>query len=696
MRTLHGLLATGIIMGMSGCQAPTNGADRPHEIPDEVLVSLGTFHGEITPEGENRTWFEPTEVGRAALERQGVAIESLTSYNGPLTNARGTGAAGQIARATCGTAALSESCDTPYGAAAWLPSGFQTGADCGPIPAGRTACYRGDVELRPFLGREITNLYVRFYNFRNATDTSNIVPAPEMVAYGGAQVPGILSGGEAAGTVLRYGTLEIPPASTNLVDPPHQATVRRWYFAFPAGSGSFPLRYEFQILGTLSVPDAPAPYQASVTGVGDPTAEPVTQGCTTTNGHYTVLASEAALLPGHPAGTSQIYRVRRLTGAVDLISTTAAGGFSAGSARNPCITPDGSHIVFESDATDLVGAGDTNGTTDIFVRDTVASATSLVSRRGESLAASCGRGGGSTHPAISDDGRYVAFSSTCSSLCGGNDEATGCFTGRRQVYRFDTDTATLVGVSVRNGTSGDIGTTTRWGGAGTAWSAGTHNSHLGWISADGARVAFSSTASADGYLAPDATDTATRDVFVRVIDSNTTTRISDNLGGSTGSRNPHISADGLWVAFETASSAIVDSVTDGNDATDIVRCASSGGSCTYVSVAGADVGNGASSRPWLSRDGSLVAFESAATNVVAGDSNGQTDVFVRDVAAGATTLASRNAFGQAGDGPSSRPRFDASGRYVLYQSAANNIELDTAGTFDDDGSASDVFMIRRP
>lgn len=687
-----------LIAGSAGCTSPqfteTSAAD---PFDPSALVVLGTLHGETSAEG-TRFWYDAAEPNLAGVD--GLAIEELSGL--PRATGGGRGAPtvpGNIEFRTC-TPTTTPSCDEPYGASAWVAAEILEDSDprCGALPPGRTACAIFSAEMRNFRGVELTNVYLRLYDFVGGR-TSPTPGAPiDVVVYDGAEPTLGVDPTTVPGNLVRYGTLEKAPATVNVSEPLHQASLRTVRFAFPVGEGSSPISYSIQFLGTPASGVTPAPYQPSVTVRGNGTAEGVTQGCTSSSGDYTVLASEAALLPGHPAGTSQIYRVRRLTGAVELVSRTASGGFSSGHATNPCLTPDGEHVVFESDATDLTAAADTNGVADIFVRDMTGSgSTEIISARGELQAESCGRGGGSSHAAISDDGRYVAFSSTCASLCGGNDAATGCFTGRRQVYRFDRTTSTLIGVSVRSGTSGTIDGSTRWGGAGAAFSAGTHNSHFGWMSADGNRIVFSSTASGDGFLAPDASDTAIRDVFVRVIDGNVTTRISDNGGGAIGSRNPHISADGNYLAFETASTGIVAGATDDNDATDIVRCSTAGGSCVLVSrIDATNVANGPSARPWLSHDGSLVAFQSDATDLVAGDTNGATDIFVRNIAADTIALRSRNAQGGLGDGPSRSARFDPTGAYLLYESDANNIEADSAGNFDADSGASDVFVIRLP
>jgi len=92
-------------------------------------------------------------------------------------------------------------------------------------------------------------------------------------------------------------------------------------------------------------------------------------------------------------------------------------------------------------------------------------------------------------------------------------------------------------------------------------------------------------------------------------------------------------------------------------------------------------GNGPSTRPSLSQGGRYVAFESAATNLVAGDTNGVVDVFVRDNVAGVTERVSVASDGTQGDGPSRAPAISDDGRFVAFETDATNL---VAGDADDD------------
>lgn len=150
-------------------------------------------------------------------------------------------------------------------------------------------------------------------------------------------------------------------------------------------------------------------------------------------------------------------------------------------------------------------------------------------------------------------------------------------------------------------------------------------------------------------------------------------------GGASGGANgaslePVLSADGLVVAFQSDASNLV--AGDGNGATDVFVRDRRTGVTRLVSVTpdGLAGGNGPSWGPSLSADGRYVIFESRASNLVTNDFNGATDVFVRDLEAGVTRLVSINAAGTASaDGPSESPSISTNGRVVAFASNGANL-----------------------
>ncbi len=153
---------------------------------------------------------------------------------------------------------------------------------------------------------------------------------------------------------------------------------------------------------------------------------------------------------------------------------------------------------------------------------------------------------------------------------------------------------------------------------------------------------------------------------------------SGNQSNNTSS-SPSISGDGRYVAFQSAATNLVSGDTNGYY--DIfVRDTVSGTTVrANVSSAGAQATGGPSSSARISYDGRYVVFESGATNLVSSDTNGQDDVFVHDMQTGTTSLASVKANGTQEDATGASPDISADGRYVTFQSAATNLVSGVSG-----------------
>jgi Tol biopolymer transport system component len=202
------------------------------------------------------------------------------------------------------------------------------------------------------------------------------------------------------------------------------------------------------------------------------------------------------------------------------------------------------------------------------------------------------------------------------------------------------------------------------------------------LSADGQTIGFASTAA--GFIPGDANG-ATRDVFTFNVTTGERRLISSAPGGANGSSSsPVLSADGTRVAFVSTASNLAGG--DGNGAADVF-VTDRDGAVTRVSVAagGADP-NGPSSDPDISADGRFVVFESAASNLVDGDTDGVADVFVRDLQTQTTSLVSSARGGGPADGASGSPAISASGAFVSFASKATNL---VAG---DGNGVGDVFV----
>jgi hypothetical protein len=208
----------------------------------------------------------------------------------------------------------------------------------------------------------------------------------------------------------------------------------------------------------------------------------------------------------------------------------------------------------------------------------------------------------------------------------------------------------------------------------TSGATGNGNSDKFHFTPDCRYVVFQSDAT---DLVPNDSNGST-DVFVRDLVNGTTTLVSVNSAGTgpgnAGSDNATITPDGRYVVFESSATNLVANDTTGGInvfVRDLVA-----GTTTLVSVnqAGTGPGNSSAQDASISDDGRYVAFDSSASNLVNGDDNGASDVFVRDLVAGTTTLVSVNSAGTgSGNGASQYPALSGDGRHVVFQSAAGNL-----------------------
>src|SRR5581483_8861709 len=144
------------------------------------------------------------------------------------------------------------------------------------------------------------------------------------------------------------------------------------------------------------------------------------------------------------------------------------------------------------------------------------------------------------------------------------------------------------------------------------------------------------------------------------------TRVNVSSSGTQANNDSHyrpsLSADGRYVTFQSTASNLV--AGDTNSADDIFLRDTQTGTTTRISVnSGGTQGNNDSLFPSISADGRYVAFDSLATNLVAGDTNGSSDVFVRDTQTRTTTRISVSSGGTEGKVDSYRLSISADGRY---------------------------------
>lgn len=373
---------------------------------------------------------------------------------------------------------------------------------------------------------------------------------------------------------------------------------------------------------------------------------------TSSAGRYVAFQSNASTLVANDTNGADDIFVRDLKkGTTTRVSLSSSGGEASGNSRHPAISADGRYVVFNSRAENLV-AEDNNGFWDIFVRDTVAGTTTRVS------VDSAGKQSNnhSRHAAISDDGMYIAFQSTASSLVAGDTN------GVRDVFVHNRITGVTSRVSVANSGGQSNGVSGEGWGADLSWASRPA------ISADGRYIAFQSDAT--NLVSGDTN--AAGDVFVRDVVGGTTIRASLGLDGKQnvgGSSQPTISDDGRHVGFVLRINAHLFYVFEVHLRDTVAR------TTTVINGTARSI---AATHPTISGDARFIAWEQLEPSTLQGGFYGHR-VYVKDEKLNTTRLASATNF----QAPSTEPNYDINfaigrqhpalsgdGRYVAFASAA--------------------------
>jgi hypothetical protein len=372
------------------------------------------------------------------------------------------------------------------------------------------------------------------------------------------------------------------------------------------------------------------------------------------DGRYIVFSSNATnLVEGDSNSHVDVFVRDRETGKTTRVSVASDGTQGDGSSDRAAVSASGRFVVFRSLATNLVN-DDNNGEGDVFVHDRETAMTTRVS-----VASDGGEADGqSSISRISADGRLIVFTSTATNLVEGDSNQTS------DVFVHDRETGMTTRVSVTSdGVQAD-------GGSGRPA-----------VSADGRFVIFRSFAT--NLVDDDTNDTS--DVFVHDRATGMTTRVSEASDGTQGdgsSLSSAVSANGRFVVFDSLASNLV--AADNNGYQDVFVHDRQTGTTTRVSVTpGGGDPNAGSNEPAISANGRFVAYSSVASNLVDGDTNTSVDVFVRDRQLGTTTRVSVSGAGVDGNGPSEVATISADGRFVGFDSAATNlVNGDTNNTVD--------------
>lgn len=312
-------------------------------------------------------------------------------------------------------------------------------------------------------------------------------------------------------------------------------------------------------------------------------------------------------------GYDDLFLYERTADRLTLISRGVDGAFSNGWSGAPALAADGSTVAFYAWAGNLV-AGDTNAVQDAFVydRDQGLVARVSVGSGGRQANDRSGDAGGAPPPALSGDGRLVAFHSAATNL---DDTILGGIPrGNIQIYLHDRSTATTTLLTRQADGSAYAGEATR-----------------PQLSVDGNLVVFQARGPG---LDPDVPVLPTLSQ-IYLLDRTTgrtllISRGADGRPGDGDSSDPVLSGDGRRIAYRSTAGNLV--AGDTNRVADIFLHDRASGETRRVSLASTGVqANRDSWSPVLSLDGGTVAFISAATNLVGADGNGVADLFLHDV-----------------------------------------------------------------
>ena len=302
-----------------------------------------------------------------------------------------------------------------------------------------------------------------------------------------------------------------------------------------------------------------------------------------------------------------IYLKNTSNNTFSRISVDSNGNNADSISFSPSISGDGKIIAYYSFAKNLA-SGDNNNSTDVFVRDMNTNKTTLVSSSSTGVYGN----GESTSPAVSRNGKFVAFNSKATNLTSLNTN------NKNQVYVKNLSTGQLDIVSINN----------------TGYT-GNQDSFLPSISDDGRYVAFASYAS----NLPSA-NANSYDIYVHDRQTSTTELVS--VGANNHSGQVTISGDGRYVAFLTLATTIVSG--DTNATADIIIYDRNNKTFQRVQKPGS-IANGPSFSPKFSEDGRFLAFYSAASNLITNDTNAKGDMFVFDIALNTIERISLNSSG---------------------------------------------------
>ena len=342
-------------------------------------------------------------------------------------------------------------------------------------------------------------------------------------------------------------------------------------------------------------------------------------------------------------------------GTNSAIDVNTSGGIPNSYAGSPAISQNGRYVAFQSASTNLVSTT-TNGQYQIYVRDRFSGTTTLAS------ISSSGTVGNSysTQPRISSDGKYVVFTSNSSNLVSGDTNAkTDAF-----IHNMATGNTDLISKNV----------------SGTISNGYTETPD---ITFDGRYVVFSSYAT---NLVTSPSVTSGNHIYLKDLSNGTVKLLSQSSTGSVAnadSWNPRISCEGRTVVFQSYANNLVSGDTNNPSLSKsriYVEDLLNGIDPVYIT----GTGNDNMVYPSVSCNGNYVGFSSDASNLVSGDTNSSQDTFIFDRNTSTIERISINSSStQGNDSSYGLPGISNDGRYVVFSSDATNFASgDTNGVVD--------------
>ncbi len=414
-----------------------------------------------------------------------------------------------------------------------------------------------------------------------------------------------------------------------------------------------------------------------------------------------------------------VYLLERSTGETSLVSRTPTGASGNSYSMLPSISQNGRYVAFESDASDLTEGG--SESSDVFVYDRITGMVSLASKAPRGAVAN----GGSWEPQISPNGRWLCFYSEASNLVdndangdydvyladlvfdemhlasrrmdghAGNGGSYECTVADSGEVAFMSDATDLVAgdtndesdVFLFDPLTLQVELLSRTGAPQDAPSIGSSDSPS--ISTDGRRVAFLGS----GTDLPGPHAQTQQEVYVRDRDTQQTWRISTahdpRQAALDSSYRPRISPDGSLVAFDSYARDLVPDDSNGNSDVFVQEVGGTTRECASRASMELPSGGGAIQSA-VSGDGSLVVFASRAPALLPAAAEGNQHIFLYDRSTRQIELVSRSGRGELANGASASPKISADGRTIAFDSQATNL-VDGSDT----NNSSDVFLLDR-